>query len=48
MLNGIVQPFDANAFRDGTVLGRKYVGTVVQLGPDVSNLNDGDLVAGFI
>lgn len=48
MMNGIVQLFDANAFRDGSVLGCDFVDTVVQLGPDVSNLKNGNIVAGFI
>ncbi|KAF2120352.1 chaperonin 10-like protein [Lophiotrema nucula] len=43
-----VQTFDGNAFGDGTVLGCDFVGTVEELGSEVTRLKKGDVVAGLI
>ncbi|KAJ5087175.1 zinc-binding dehydrogenase family oxidoreductase [Penicillium angulare] len=43
-----VQAFDNNAFGDGAVLGCDFVGEVVQLGSQVTELTKGDIVAGLI
>ena len=43
-----VQCFDINAFGDGAVLGCDFVGDVTELGPGVTRLAKGDVVAGLI
>ncbi|KAH6686376.1 chaperonin 10-like protein [Plectosphaerella plurivora] len=43
-----VQSLDKNAFGDGAVLGCGFVGTVEELGPNVTRFSKGDVIAGLI
>ncbi|RMJ14715.1 hypothetical protein CDV36_005615 [Fusarium kuroshium] len=43
-----VQSFDGNAFGDGAVLGCDFVGVVEEVGPDVTGITKGTVVAGLI
>ncbi|KAF2729485.1 GroES-like protein [Polyplosphaeria fusca] len=44
----VVQSFDRSAFADGAVLGCDFVGVVEEIGPNVTRLKNGDIVAGLL
>lgn len=44
----LVHSFDLNIFGDGAILGCDFVGTVEELGSEVSRIAKGDVVAGLI